>query len=155
MKKIMMLFMVSVFFLMGGMSDGTAQKRENGIAGKSINFPEYIHARPGETVRMYFQLSSEHSNWNAIGLCFQRLGNGLKPLVVLFRNGNVLYPPDMDHRLSISFDSSRSLVTVTLSNVKAEDEGIYYFAVRIDSVWSFWSGGIYLTIINPQPFVKN
>ena len=150
-----MLFMVSVFFLMGGMSDGVAQKRENGVASKSINFPEYIYARPGETVRMYFQLSSEHSNWNAIGLCFQRLGNGLKPLVVLFRNGNVLYPPDMDHRLSISFDSSRNLVTVTLSSVKAEDEGIYYFVVRIGSMWSFWSSGIYLTIITTQPFIES
>lgn len=56
MKKMMMFLMVSVFFLMGGMTDGMAQKAENKAEVQVVLTPSFISERPGGTVKMTFLL---------------------------------------------------------------------------------------------------
>lgn len=57
MKKIMMLFMVSVFFLMEGMSDSVVRKVANESQIRVTLSPSSILKRPGESVRMTFATS--------------------------------------------------------------------------------------------------
>lgn len=146
MKKMMMFLIVSVFFLMGGMTDGMAQKSESKGAEKLSNSTGYVHVTPGATAWLSFQLSPEHSNWQVIGLVLQRPGSALRCIVVLYRSGNVLYVAPVDSRFSISFDASNNKVTVRLDGVKPSDEGIYYFVVQDGNGTYYWSEGELLTV---------
>lgn len=51
MKKMMMFLMVSVFFLMGGMTESMAQKAESKSEPRIVQTPSSILARPGETAK--------------------------------------------------------------------------------------------------------
>ncbi|WP_059026730.1 immunoglobulin domain-containing protein [Gabonibacter massiliensis] len=129
MKKVMMLFMVSVFFFAGDVCDGVAQSNEDGIPQIISNTGGEIIARPGSTVQWsYFLLNLE--NWDIAMLYFQRSGQAPKFIIALGNNGFIYRPTPGDYRFVISCNYSKTNIYITLSDIQTSDEGVYYLVVK-------------------------
>ena len=148
MKKMMMFLMVSVFFLMGGMTESMAQKEGKNSVEDVIVAPKSVNGYLGQTITISFIMKGVTSNWGAVVLVFQRPGDLTKNLVVLYRNGDVVYSSNVsNYRLSISADYGKNVITVTIYSIRPEDEGIYYLAAQIgDQI--YYSAGTMLTVLN-------
>ena len=157
MKKITMLLMLSVFFGSMGIFESVAQDRKNDVAVKTSNYTESIVVRPGNTAAMYFNIPSGWNDWYAISVVCQSPSSGLKFLVILYKDGSILFPPEMDYRIRISFDASKNMVVFQLMNARVEDTGIYYFAIMrsTSSIWEYWSAGTNLVVTSALPMAKN
>ena len=129
MKKIMMLFVLSVFFFVGEAFDGVAQNNENGTSQIISDARGEIVVRAGNTAQWSYALLNLE-NWSYAALFVQRPGERLKFIISLDCNGNIhrAYPPN--YRFSISNNYSKTVIYVTLSNAQASDEGVYYLLVR-------------------------
>ena len=121
MKKIMMLFVLSVFFFVGEAFDGVAQNNENGTSQIISDARGEIVVRAGNTAQWSYALLNLE-NWSYAALFVQRPGERLKFIISLDCNGNIhrAYPPNY----------SKTVIYVTLSNAQASDEGVYYLLVR-------------------------
>ena len=136
MKKIMMLFVLSVFFFVGEAFDGVAQNNENGTSQIISDARGEIVVRAGNTAQWSYALLNLE-NWSYAALF----------VLSLDCNGNIhrAYPPN--YRFSISNNYSKTVIYVTLSNAQASDEGVYYLLVRkgtMDCV----SAGDQLTVLS-------
>ena len=128
MKKIIMLLMVSVFFLMGGEYESMAQRGEylQNVSNNQIG----TVVRPGQTVLMNFYIG-QYTDWIEAYLYVQRPGSALKYIITLGRDGRTYNPnPEFGGRFSISFDASRNVIQVSISSAQVWDMGDYYIALR-------------------------
>ena len=148
MKKMMMFLMVSAFFLMGGMTDGMAQKEGKNSVTDVIVAPKSVSGYLGGIINISFTMNGATSNWGTVVLVFQRPGDLTKNLVVLYRNGDVVYSSNVSsYRFYISADYSKNVIHVTIYSIRPEDEGIYYLAAQIgDQI--YYSAGTMLTVLN-------
>lgn len=150
MKKIMMLLMVSVFFLMGG--ENMVQGSENSSVAEVITFPTFITAFPGQTVSITFNMIGDVFNERdyVISLWFQPSGRPPMELIRIVKEGTILFRhPMVIDRITISYDKFRKKGIVTISNVIFENEGIYYISVVDGTNMWYWSYGTLLTVSTP------
>ncbi|WP_455508813.1 hypothetical protein [Butyricimonas paravirosa] len=138
MKKMMMFLMVSVFFLMGGMTEGVAQKEGKKSVEDARN--SFGTVRQGETVKMVFRFTSEvFSKSSYFALVHQRPGEAPQFILVLYKSGEIIYSYSSSsgpHRISMRIDFSSSAVVVTISSVVLMDEGTYYVYAGGVGVWT-------------------
>uniref|UniRef100_A0A8C0VSQ3 Ig-like domain-containing protein n=1 Tax=Castor canadensis TaxID=51338 RepID=A0A8C0VSQ3_CASCN len=80
-----------------------------------------------------FSLTSYDMNWIR-----KTSGKGLKWMGVIWSGRNIQYNPGHTSRLSISRDTAKSQVSLTLSSLRAEDTAIYYCARNpVTQCWDF------------------
>ncbi|WP_294143070.1 immunoglobulin domain-containing protein [uncultured Sanguibacteroides sp.] len=145
MKKIVMLLMVSVFFLMGGEFDGVAQSNENGTPQIISDARGEIVVRAGNTAQWSYELLNLE-NWSYAALFVQRPGEQPKFIIYLDCNGNIHRANPSDYRFDISYNYYKNIIYVTLSNAQASDEGVYYLMVRKGTT-DYFSAGDQLTVL--------
>ncbi|MCR9011014.1 immunoglobulin domain-containing protein [Gabonibacter chumensis] len=153
MKKIMMLLMVSVFFLMGGMSDGIAENAKNVSNIQVVSSPPYMVAYPGQTVNIEYTISGLNSDSFWIYIYVQKPGKTPELLFILSSNGRIHFRnPAMSNRITVSYDSSRRRGVIRINWAQPEDTGVYYVAVGTGNQF-YWSAGTML-IVDHGPFFK-
>ena len=129
MKKMMMLFMVSVFFFAGDVCDGVAQSNGNGIPQIISSARGEILERPGNTTQWSYTLLNLE-NWNLVMLYFVRPGQAPEFIIALGHDGFVYRPTPGDYRFIIFCDPSKTNINIILSDIQASDEGVYYLIVK-------------------------
>nr|ABI81485.1 autoH1 single-chain variable fragment antibody [synthetic construct] len=84
-----------------------------------------------------FSLSNYDITWvrQAPGKALEWVGN-------VYRGGNTHYNPALKSRLSITRDTSKSQVSLSLSSVTTEDTAVYYCVRRFD----VWGRGLLVTV---------
>lgn len=154
MKKIMMLFIVSVLFLMGGMSDGVAQKVANESQIQVTLSPSFILKRPGESVGMTFATSGIGlGDSYLIFIVVQKPGENPKLLLTIGTNGVIYYRnPEMNGRITASYSSSNNSGAISISNLQVEDTGDYYVAIGDANMLICWSNASRLIVSGETPW---
>uniref|UniRef100_G1PYV8 Ig-like domain-containing protein n=1 Tax=Myotis lucifugus TaxID=59463 RepID=G1PYV8_MYOLU len=84
--------------------------------------------KPSETLSLTcsvsgFSLTSYGVNWNR-----QAPGKGLEWVGVMWDGGSTDYNPTLKSRLSITRDTSKSQVYLTLNSLRTEDTAMYFYA---------------------------
>ena len=154
MKKIMMLLMVSVFFLMGGMSMGFAQKTENESEIQVISSPTFIQVYLGQTARITFSLRGNDLDRRSYVISFWIRRPGQRPieLVRINKEGEILFRHSSASRITVSYNKYSKTGTVTISNVISEDEADYFVGVTESMGRWYWSYGTQLTFFYTWPY---
>lgn len=159
MKKMMMFLMVSVFFLMGGMTDGVAQKSvvkaEPEPEPRVFQTPTSMLKRPGETAVMEYVINGiKKEVLYFIYVYVQEPEKAPELLYILGTDGVTRYPnPKMQGRMTVSYSSSKQGGFITINNLKAEDTGIYYVAIEVNGT-KYFGRGTMLTV-NSNPPILN
>ena len=154
MKKIMMLLMVSIFFLMGGMSEGMVQKNENQSGIQVFLFPTSILKHPGESVRMTFSINGIGlGDFYLIYVVVQKPGKGLDLLLTIGTDGVIRYRKDeIKDRITAFYSSSNNSGAISISNLLVEDTGDYYVAIGDSNTPLYWSNASRLTVSAEIPW---
>ncbi|KIO42762.1 MULTISPECIES: hypothetical protein [Sanguibacteroides] len=155
MKKIMMLLMVSVFFLMGGMSMGLAQKIGSESEIQVITSPTFIQVEPGQTVRITFSLRGNDLDSKSYVISFWIRRPGQRPieLVCISKEGGILFRHFSAGRITVSYNKYSKTGTVTIRNVISEDEADYFIGVTESAGRWYWSYGTQLTVSYPWSYL--
>nr|NDP09352.1 immunoglobulin mu heavy chain [Bos taurus] len=82
--------------------------------------------KPSQTLSLTCTVSGFSLSSYAVGWVRQAPGKAIECLGYMGLNGNADYNPALKSRLSITRDSSRSQVSLSLSSVTAEDTATYY-----------------------------
>ena len=148
MKKMMMFLMVSVFFLMGGMTDGMAQKTESRTGGQVILTPLATVKQIGETALMqYFINGISQRDFYSIYVFVQKPGKSPELLAALDTDGTVRYlNPVMRGRMTVTYYSSSMSGSIRIANLRAEDSGDYYVALVNSFGMMYFSNGANLFV---------
>ena len=154
MKKIMMLFMVSVFFLMEGVSNSMAQRVANNPDIQVIA-PAYKQAREGETLTITFTVIGNVLNgkFYLISLWIRRSGDLPKELIRIDSEGRLIFQDISANRITVSYNKLSKTGIITITNIQSEDEGEYF--ISVDYINRYWSDGTYLEVTRFHPFIKN
>lgn len=142
MKKMMMFLMVSVFFLMGGMTEGVAQNAKNETEPQVFQTPPSMVKRPGETAVMEYVINGiKKEAFYYIYVYVQKPGMAPELLYILGTDGVTRHPnPKMKGRMTVSYSSSKQGGFITINSLNAEDTGIYYVAIEVNGVVYFGQG---------------
>nr|NDP11393.1 immunoglobulin mu heavy chain [Bos taurus] len=99
--------------------------------------------KPSQTLSLTCTVSGFSLSEKNVGWVRQAPGKALEWLGTMYSNSNTEYNPALKSRLSITKDSSKSQVSLSLSSVTTEDTAIYYCAgCREGCAWSYaWGGG--------------
>lgn len=154
MKKIMMLFMVSVFFLMEGMSDSVVRKVANESQIRVTLSPSSILKRPGESVRMTFATSGIGlGDFYLIYVVVKKPDKALDLLLTIGTDGVIRYRKDeIKDRITASYSSSNNSGAISISNLLVEDTGDYYVAIGDSNTPLYWSNASRLTVSAEIPW---
>ena len=154
MKKIMMLFMVSVFFLMEGVSNSMAQRVANNPDIQVIA-PAYKQAREGETLTITFTVIGNVLNgkFYLISLWIRRSGDLPNELIRIDSEGRLIFQDISANRITVSYNKLSKTGIITITNIQSEDEGEYF--ISVDYINRYWSDGTYLEVTRFHPFIKN
>nr|NDP08050.1 immunoglobulin mu heavy chain [Bos taurus]NDP09283.1 immunoglobulin mu heavy chain [Bos taurus] len=92
--------------------------------------------KPSQTLSLTCTVSGFSLSSYAVGWVRQAPGKAIECLGYMGLNGNADYNPALKSRLSITRDSSRSQVSLSLGSVTTEDTATYY------CVKSAWNGDV-------------
>nr|NDP11439.1 immunoglobulin mu heavy chain [Bos taurus] len=84
--------------------------------------------KPSQTLSLTCTVSGFSLSEKNVGWVRQAPGKALEWLGTMYSNSNTEYNPALKSRLSITKDSSKSQVSLSLSSVTTEDTAIYYCA---------------------------
>lgn len=151
MKKITMLFVLSVFFFIGGMTNSFAQKITNESELQVTLSPLAKLANLGETVKMEFSVGGNVLTGKVypISLFFKRPDQAPILLILMDYDGRIIYRNPEATKITIYYNAMTKKGTVTISNVTLENEGYYYVAVENEAVWYF-SNASWLEVRRPD-----
>ncbi|XP_077776731.1 uncharacterized protein LOC144325850 [Podarcis muralis] len=93
-----------------------------GLAQFVLTQPLLLSASPGETINISCTRSSGNIASYAVSWYQQKPGSSPKPLIFGFSSRTSGIP----ERFSGSFDESSNSATLTIANLQAEDEAVYY-----------------------------
>ena len=83
----------------------------------------------------------------------QKPGKGLELLFIISTNGMIRYRnPAVSDRMTVSYDSSRRMGTITINWVQPEDTGDYYVAIGNADYPMYWSQGTRLTVTTASQY---
>lgn len=147
MKKITMLFVLSVFFFIGGMTNSFAQKITNESKGQVDFSPLALLVSQGETVTMEFSLFGDVSDGQPliISLLFQRPGEKPIVLISIDQNGKIIYKNPGVTRITVYYNVFNRTGIITISNIQPEDAGDYFVAAG-----RYFSNGVGLLVRRPD-----
>nr|NDP06926.1 immunoglobulin mu heavy chain [Bos taurus] len=103
--------------------------------------------KPSQTLSLTCTISGFSLSSYDVGWVRQAPGKALECLGGISSRGNIGYNPALKSRLSITTDSSKSQVSLSLSSVATEDTATYYCAKsnrNVDPDWFCVHDGYYL-----------
>ncbi len=151
MKKMMMFLMVSMFFFVGGMTEGIAKEKVKNVKRESkkyvITTPTSILVSPGVIVNISFYIYglTEKNNYS-IGVYYKTQEGNMKLLLTIDSQGNWVRVPNVSDRIAASYYAVGYCGVITIYNTCSEDSGEYYVMVRGKDFVAFVSGGTLLTV---------
>uniref|UniRef100_A0A8C6E7I7 Ig-like domain-containing protein n=1 Tax=Moschus moschiferus TaxID=68415 RepID=A0A8C6E7I7_MOSMO len=84
--------------------------------------------KPAQTLSLTCTVSGFSLTSYSVGWVRQAPGKALEWVGVIYSGGSTYYNPALKSRLSISRDTSKSQVSLSLSSVTAENTALYYCA---------------------------
>ena len=145
MKKMMMFWLVSVFFLVGGITGSTAQKKGSKASVGVVTTPKSILAEPGTTVNITFYVQGLGTDYSLYVIHATPEGK-LEILAVLKPNGSVEYrDTPFKYRLSVVYRHNFESGVITIFSTRKEDSGTFYVGIQKDNMF-YYSEGTQLTV---------
>ena len=144
MKKIVMFLIVSVFFLIGGIAEGMAQKARNKttLEPEVVQTPSFVEVFPGERATFCFTIKNVALYDVDLILIFcQKPGQNPRLLLTIDKNGNVRREQGVSSRISAFLDFSNNGGRLIIDSVQLDDVGDYYVAVVKNGMYYFSNGG--------------
>nr|NDP06950.1 immunoglobulin mu heavy chain [Bos taurus] len=101
--------------------------------------------KPSQTLSLTCTVSGFSLSSRGVGWVRQAPGKALECLGSINSAGNAGYNPALKSRLSITKDSSKSQVSLSLSSVTTEDTATYfcakYYGEYVGDAWGCWGAG--------------
>lgn len=152
MKRMIMFLMASVFFFVGGMTEGMAKEKMKKATQTSVKYvittPTSILACPEATINITFYIYglSENDNYS-IGIFYRSSADRkMKLLLTLDKQGKLDRAPDVSKRIMASYYAGSYSGVLTIYNTCTEDTGEYYVMVKGEGLVAFFSDGTMLTV---------
>ncbi|KAJ1070044.1 hypothetical protein K5549_020466, partial [Capra hircus] len=83
--------------------------------------------KPSQTLSLTCTVSGVSLTSYAVGWVRQAPGKALEWLGIIYSGGSTYYNSALKSRLSITRDTSKSQVSLSLSSVTTEDTAVYYY----------------------------